>query len=108
MSFSALTCMTVTGVTMSPNATILIYSDYNDYLTPFDSVPLSAITGNECPYVLTGIPDTTTIILLRDPATACCLYLTVICCDYKQFQHGLCFEFQDYQSYYFQDQPQSG
>jgi len=99
--------MTVTGATLSPNATILIYSDYNGYSTPFTSVPLSAVTGDQCPYTLTGIPDTTTVILLRDPETACCLYLTVMCCDYKQFQHGLCFEFQDYQKYYFQDQSPS-
>ena len=97
MSFSALTCMTVTGTSLSPNATILIYSNYDNYTTPFASEPLSAITGNQCPYTLTGIPVTTTVILLRDPATACCLYLTVICCDYKQFQTGVCFEFQDYQ-----------
>lgn len=107
MFFSAITCMTVTGTTMSPDANILIYSDYNDYAIPFTTLPLSAITGNQCPYILTGIPDTTTVILLRDPTTACCLYLLVTCCDYKQFQTGVCFEFQDYQKYYFQDQPVS-
>lgn len=104
MSFSALTCMTVTGTTLSPSATISIYSNYDGYSSPFTSVPLSAITGNQCPYTLTGIPDTTTVILLRDPTSLCCLYLSIICCDYKQFQTGLCFEFQDNQPYYFQDQ----
>lgn len=104
MSFSAYTCMTVTGASLSPSATILVYSNYDGYTTPFDSVPLSAITGDQCPYTLTGIPDTTTVILLRDPNSRCCLYLSIVCCDYKQFQNSLCFEFQDYQPYYFQDQ----
>jgi hypothetical protein len=98
--------MTVTGETMLPDATILAYANIDDYTDFFATIPLSAITGNECPFVLTGIPDGTTVILLRDPNSACCLYITIICCDYKQFQHGLCFEFQDYESYYFQDQPQ--
>jgi len=40
MSFSALTCMTVTGASLSPNATIQIFSDYDNFSVPFDSVPL--------------------------------------------------------------------
>jgi hypothetical protein len=108
MSFSAITCVTVTGATMSPSATLQVFSNFDQYSTVFATVPLSDITGDNCPYILEDIPTGTTMILFRDPVSHCCLYLSVICCDYKQFQTGLCFEFQDYFPYYFQDQFQGG
>jgi hypothetical protein len=104
MTYSAQTCITVTGNSMSPGAVLDVYSNYNSYSIPFTTVNLSDVSGENCPYTLTGIPEGTTVILFRDPVSTCCLYLSVVCCDYKQFQHGLCFEFQDYFPYYFQDQ----
>lgn len=102
MSFSALTCMTFTG--NSPlSATLSVYADNNT--SPFTTVALSAITGNECPFVLTGIPDGTTTITIRDTSNFCCLTMPVECCYGKTFQDESCFFFQDGNAYIYQDDP---
>jgi len=70
MSQTVSLCLTNTGNT-TLSSTINIYSDYNTGWTLIDSnVPLSSITGNQCPYVLTA-PDGTNNIRLIDNVSHC-------------------------------------
>ena len=72
MSLSASTCLTYTGTTPL-GQTLYVFSNVDAYSTYFTTIPLSAITGNNCPYLITGIPDGTTSIRLQDYATGCCV-----------------------------------
>lgn len=71
MSFSASTCLTYTGTTTLINP-ISIYSDFDGYSSPFTAVTLSDITSDNCPLILTGIPDGTTTLKLISSNNYCC------------------------------------
>jgi len=72
MSQTVSLCLTNTGNT-TLSSTINIYSDYNTGWTLIDSnVPLSSITGSQCPYVLIA-PDGTNNIRLIDNVSHCFL-----------------------------------
>ena len=71
MSFSASTCLTYTGTTTLINP-ISIYSDFDSYSVPFTAVTLSQITSDNCPLILTGIPDGTTTLKLISSNNYCC------------------------------------
>jgi hypothetical protein len=81
MTFSASTCLTYTGTTPLGN-TIYVFSDADSFSSYFTTIPLSAITGNNCPYIITGIPIGATIIRLQDYATGCCADITIQCSDF--------------------------
>jgi hypothetical protein len=78
MSLSASTCLTYTGTTPL-GQTLYVFSNVDAYSTYFTTIPLSAITGNNCPYLITGIPDGTTSIRLQDYATGCCVTIPIQC-----------------------------
>jgi len=72
MSQTVSLCLTNTGNT-TLSSTINIYSDYNTGWTLIDSnVPLSSITGSQCPYILIA-PDGTNNIRLLDNGSNCFL-----------------------------------
>ena len=71
MSFSASTCLTYTGTTILIDP-ISIYSDFDSYSVPFTAVTLSQITSDNCPLILTGIPDGTTTLKLISSNNYCC------------------------------------
>ena len=76
MSFSALTCITFTGTTpLGP--TIYFYSNLDGFISSFGNAPLLSLVGENCPYTITGIPDGTTTIRLKDPTTNCCVDIPV-------------------------------
>jgi len=81
MTFSASTCLTYTGTTPLGN-TIYVFSDADSFSSYFTTIPLSAITGNNCPYIITGIPIGATIIRLQDYATGCCADIPIQCSDF--------------------------
>lgn len=81
MSLSASTCLTYTGTTPL-GQTLYVFSNVDAYSTYFTTIPLSAITGNNCPYLITGIPDGTTSIRLQDYATGCCVTIPIQCSDF--------------------------
>jgi len=71
MPFSAVTCLTYTGTT-TLGGTLNLYSDVDSFNSPFQSsINLSAITGNECPYYISNVPDGTTQIRIFDIVTGC-------------------------------------
>jgi hypothetical protein len=71
MPFSAVTCLTYTGTT-TLGGVLNLYSDTDSYTTPFKSgINLSAITGNQCPYYISDVPDGTTQIRILDTLTGC-------------------------------------
>lgn len=71
MSFSAVTCLSYTGTT--PLGGVLnLYSDTDSFSTAFQTnINLSAITGNECPYYISNVPNGTTQIRIFDNLTGC-------------------------------------
>lgn len=71
MSFSAVTCLSYTGAT--PLGGVLnLYSDVDSFTTAFQTnINLSAITGNECPYYISNVPDGTNQIRIFDIGTGC-------------------------------------
>jgi hypothetical protein len=71
MPFSASTCIINTGNT-SLSSSISVYSNIDSFTSSFTTIPLTAITGNECPYIITNIPDGTTILRLKDLVSTCC------------------------------------
>jgi len=71
MPFSASTCITNTGNT-TLSSSINVYSDTDSFITSFTTIPLSAITSNQCPYIITNIPDGTTILRVKDLVSNCC------------------------------------
>jgi hypothetical protein len=77
MSFSASTCLTYTGNTPL-GATLYFYTDFDGYSEPpFGSVATNLIIGGNCPYIITGIPDGTTIIRLKDYSSGCCVDIPI-------------------------------
>ena len=77
MPFSAVTCLTYTGTT-TLGGVLNLYSDTDSFTTPFQtSVALSAITGNECPYYISNVPDGTTQIRIFDTVTGCYCDITI-------------------------------
>ena len=83
MSFSAVTCLSYTGAT--PLGGVLnLYSDVDSFTTAFQTnINLSAITGNECPYYISNVPDGTNQIRIFDIGTGCY-------CDIPIQSNGLC------------------
>jgi hypothetical protein len=71
MSFSASTCLIYTGTTTLIDP-ISIYSDFNGYSSPFTAVTLSDITSDNCPFILTNIPNGTTTLKLKSSNNYCC------------------------------------
>lgn len=77
MSFSASTCLINTGTT-TLGPILVLHSNIDGYLTPFGTVNTSDIIGGNCPYVITNIPDGTTIIRLSDAVSKCCAYIEIL------------------------------
>lgn len=71
MSITASTCITFTGYEPL-GSTLTLYSNIDNFTSPFGTVLLTSITGNSCPYIMSGIPDGTTSIQLKDPVSLCC------------------------------------
>jgi hypothetical protein len=71
MPLTASTCVTFTGYEPLGD-TLYLYSNYDNFLSSFGSVLTDDITGNNCPYIISGIPDGTTSIQFRDPQSLCC------------------------------------
>jgi hypothetical protein len=83
MPFSAVTCLSYTGTT-TLGGTLNLYSNVDSFTTPFQSsINLSAITGNECPYYISNVPDGTTQIRIFDISTGCY-------CDIPVQSNNLC------------------
>jgi hypothetical protein len=76
MPFSASTCLTYTGTTPL-GSTLYVFSNVESPILYFTTIPLTAITGNNCPYIITGIPDGTTSIRLLDYDTNCCVDIPI-------------------------------
>jgi len=71
MPFSAVTCLSYTGTTPL-GGIINLYSDVDSFTSAFTTnINLSAITGNECPYYISNVPDGTTQIRIFDTTTGC-------------------------------------
>lgn len=76
MSFSTSICLTDIGV-LPPGCVLNIYSNSDNYSDSFqDNISLSQLTTN-CPYILTHIPDGTTIIKFEDIVSHCCYFLEI-------------------------------
>lgn len=74
MSFSSSICITNIG-TLPLGCNVSIYSDTNNYSTPFQiDIPLSQLTSN-CPYILTNIPPGTRFIKIEETTSHCCATL---------------------------------
>lgn len=71
MSITASTCITFTGYEPIGN-TLNLYSNIDNFASSFGSVLTTQITGSSCPYIMSGIPDGTTSVQLRDPISLCC------------------------------------
>ena len=83
MSFSAVTCLSYTGTTPL-GGIINLYSDVDSFASAFTTnINLSAITGNECPYYISNVPDGTTQIRIFDVGTGCY-------CDLPVQDNNLC------------------
>ena len=77
MPFSTSFCLTNTG-NIPVGSLINFYSNTTSYLTPFQTnIQLSNITGSNCPYILTDIPDGTSSILIKDVNSVCCTIINV-------------------------------
>lgn len=77
MPFSASTCLTYTGTTELINP-LMLYSNSDNYLSSFGSLLVSDITGNNCPNIITNIPDGTTKIKILSNNFHC-VYIDVLC-----------------------------
>lgn len=77
MPFEAATCLTYTASTeLGP--TLYFYSNVDGYAEPpFGSVPTTDITLPNCPYVISNVPEGTTIIRLRDYVSGCCIDIPI-------------------------------
>jgi hypothetical protein len=71
MSITASTCITFTGYEPIGN-TLNLYSNIDNFVSSFGTVLTTQITGSSCPYIMSGIPDGTTSVQLRDPISLCC------------------------------------
>jgi len=77
MPFSSSFCLTNTG-SLQLGTSVDFYSDEDNYTDPFQTdILLSNITGNNCPYVLNGIPDGTTILQILDVNSSCCVEIPI-------------------------------
>ena len=77
MSFSSSFCLTNIG-SLQLGTSVDFYSDVDNYTTPFQTdILLSDITGNNCPYLLTNIPNGTTTIQILDVNSSCCVSIPV-------------------------------
>jgi len=77
MPFSSSFCLTNIG-NLPSSTSVNIYSNINNYTIPFQTgISLSNITGTNCPYVLTGIPDGTTTLQIKDINSYCCVTIPI-------------------------------
>ena len=77
MSFSTSFCLTNIG-NLPSNTTLSFYSNVDGYTVPFQTtVPLLSVTGNNCPYTLTGVYDGTTIIKVESSIGNCCAVINI-------------------------------
>ena len=79
MSFSTSFCLTNTG-NLPSNTTLAFYSNVDGYTNPLigqSSVPLVSVTGNNCPYTLTNVPDGTTTIKVQSSTGNCCAVIDI-------------------------------
>ena len=77
MPFSTSFCLTNTG-NLPSNTTLSFYSNADGYMVPFQiTVPLFSVTGNNCPFTLTGVYDGTTIIKVQTSAGNCCAVINI-------------------------------
>jgi hypothetical protein len=79
MAFSTSICLTSTG-NLPSGCTLNFYSNVDNYTQNFNisPVPLSSITGTNCPYTLTNVPQGTTKIKIKGPCSDCCVVLDII------------------------------
>jgi hypothetical protein len=79
MPFSTSFCLTNTG-NLPSNTTLSFYSNVDGYTNPLigqSSVPLFSVTGVNCPYTLTNVPDGTTTIKVQSSTGNCCAVINV-------------------------------
>jgi hypothetical protein len=77
MSFSTSFCLTNIG-NLPSNTTLSFYSNADGYTVPFQTtVPLFSVTGNNCPFTLTGVYDGTTIIKVQTSTGNCCAVIDI-------------------------------
>jgi hypothetical protein len=69
MSFSASTCLTFPSGFVT-TGTFNIYSDVDNYITPFSSATFTQLTT--CPYIMGNVPNGTTSIRIIDTGNKCC------------------------------------
>jgi hypothetical protein len=71
---TAYICLTFTGTSLTPlGPTMNIYSNVDNYSSIIETAPLSGLTGDSCPYLVTNVPDGTETIRLTDPLSSCCI-----------------------------------
>ena len=77
MPFSTSFCLTNTG-NLPSNTTLSFYSNADGYTVPFQTtVPLFSVTGNNCPFTLTGVYDGTTTIKVQSSTGNCCAVINI-------------------------------
>jgi len=77
MPFSTSFCLTNIG-NLPSNTTLSFYSNADGYTVPFQTtVPLFSVTGNNCPFTLTGVYDGTTIIKVQTSTGNCCAVINI-------------------------------
>jgi len=77
MPFSTSFCLTNTG-NLPSNTTLSFYSNVDGYTVPFQiTVPLFSVTGNNCPFTLTGVPNGTLQIKVESSTGNCCAVVNV-------------------------------
>jgi hypothetical protein len=65
-------CVTSTGDTnLGPN--FEVYSNLSNFSAIIATIPVASVTGANCPFLLAGVPDGTTILRLVDPTSGCCI-----------------------------------
>ena len=77
MSFSTSFCLTNIG-NLPSNTTLSFYSNVDGYTAPFQTtVPLLSVTGNNCPFTLTGVYNGTTTIKVQTSSGNCCAVINI-------------------------------
>ena len=76
MPFSAATCLTFTAETQL-GPTLYFFSDADNYTDSFGSAPTSDLVAPNCPFVITGIPDGSLYVRLRDYQSGCCIDILI-------------------------------
>jgi len=71
MSLTASICITFAGIEPLGD-TLYLFSNYDNFTTSFGSVLTDDISENNCPYIISGIPEGTSSIEFRDPVSLCC------------------------------------